>query len=92
VKPAEPRVSFDWKYCECGCHCHTVDLLGIPFSLFDTLKGPFYLSTYSHHASVNGIRYPSREAAMAKMREVLAARLDSAVREVDLVRAWLLES
>ncbi len=66
-----------------------MDLLGIHFSLYDTLKGPHYLSIYVHNARSNGQPYASQEAAEEKVREVLAERLTEAKQEIATVETWL---
>lgn len=33
----------NWEYCECGCKCHTALEEGKTFSIFNDLKGTFYL-------------------------------------------------
>jgi len=79
----------DWKYCECGCHGHTVDLFGVHFSLYDTLKGPVYLAVGQHHAHLYGTRYDSHKKAMKRLREILTEKLTQVRKDARQVRKWL---
>jgi hypothetical protein len=66
-----------------------MDLLGIHFSLYNTLSGPFYLSVHVHNARSNGAPYPNQAAAEERVREVLSKRLPEAKQEIECVEAWL---
>lgn len=37
------RNKLNWKYCECGCHCHEVQVGSSWFSLYNNLRGTYLL-------------------------------------------------
>lgn len=40
----------NWEYCECGCHQHTASIAGVHYSMFNDLKGGYFLGVNSHRA------------------------------------------
>lgn len=66
----------NWKYCECGCHCHEVTVGGSYYSIYNDLQGAYLLSQnndprYSQYAKKFGSFAEADKAAYKMALEEL---------------------
>ena len=72
-----------WKYCECGCKCCTVTILGLHFSYYDPLdRRKPYRFIQSHNARTFGRDMESREAIDDEVRRIVAEHKESLKAEI----------
>ena len=61
-KKSNKSFKLNWKYCECGCHCHVASIGGQRFAVYDDLSGGFWLQNRCQCPS-SRTRYDSWEEA-----------------------------
>lgn len=71
------KKGFDWKYCDCGCKCSELKLMGAHFSAHKRPVSEDYYLCVDFGRSTLGFEIPDRELVNKKVVQVLKEEIEA---------------